>query len=84
MSLPEKFFGLPLFFFFLDGFIKRFRFVAVLNSRATGEVSVISSLGPLAVAPLHYYPTTGLFINLLRPAVGLLWKHIENSNNVKH
>ena len=65
-------------------FNKKVQVVAVLNCQASGEVTAISSLGPLADTPLPFSIPSGLFINALRLTGPANWKHIVIKTNIKH
>ena len=81
MNLPEKDFRDVIISFSFENVLVSASSLGG-NCQASGEVSVIPSLEPLADAPLHFNILSGLFINSLRFTGPAYWKHnVIKSNN---
>lgn len=83
LSLPEKDFRDVIISFSFENVLVSASSLGG-NCQASGELSVISSLGPLADTPLPYRIHSGLFINALRLTGPANWKHIVIKTNIKH
>ncbi len=83
MNLPEKDFRDVIISFSFENVLVSASSLGG-NCQASGELSVISSPGPLADTPLPYRIPSGLFINALRLTGPANWKHIVIKTNIKH